>query len=214
MFCPAHIFLFKVPFGKSVRVTASSNQTEVTYIILRGVPKVAVNIGGVTLPKNARLKQFTVAGTYPPLTFIPLVDIPQGNGMLFQHTLSVSSGNLNFLEACYHAFTPYNQSWPGILLSTGTEDYYDSAYYFDGGQFEFPVSGFTHLDQSSGNVTWSAYRFHEQDPILFSDGFQFLWRIGDMSDRSGIKCLIKEGGTPNGSPTTSTIKAYTWVYVW
>ena len=29
--------------------------------------------------------------------------------------------------------------------------------YFDAGEFYFPVSGFTHLDQTQG-VTWSAYR--------------------------------------------------------
>jgi len=36
-------------------------------------------------------------------------------------TLAVQSGNLNFLEGCLHAYTPYNQSFPGTMLSTGTE---------------------------------------------------------------------------------------------
>jgi len=130
------------------------------------------------------------------------------------HSLSVSSGNLNFLEACYHQFSPYNQSWPGTLLSTGTEDFFDSAYYFDGGEFHLPVSGFTHIFEFKNLTTWSAYRFHEEDPMLFSNGFKFVWRIGDMTDRSGIKCLIKSGGTINGSPTPSYVRAYAWVYVW
>jgi hypothetical protein len=39
----------------------------------------------------------------------------------------------------------------------GTEDYFDSAWYFDAGEFYLPNSGFTHLDQTNG-VTWSAYR--------------------------------------------------------
>ena len=56
-----------------------------------------------------------------------------------------------------------------------TEDYFDSAWYFDAGnavllivcvnsqpcmtgEFYFPVSGFTHIDQTSG-ITWSAYRY-------------------------------------------------------
>ena len=43
-------------------------------------------------------------------------------------TLAVQSGDLNFLEGCFHAYTPYNQSYPGTLLSTGTEDYFDSAW--------------------------------------------------------------------------------------
>jgi hypothetical protein len=30
--------------------------------------------------------------------------------------------------------------------------------YFDAGQFYFPVSGFTHMENEKNNVTWSAYR--------------------------------------------------------
>jgi hypothetical protein len=56
-------------------------------------------------------------------------------------TLAVTSGNLNFLEACYHLHTPHDVPFPGVVMSTGTEDYFDSAYYFDGGPFRFPVSG-------------------------------------------------------------------------
>lgn len=84
---------------------------------------------------------------------------------------------MNFLEGCVHAYTPYNQSYPGTLLGTGTgsniicrkpaaifidcsyflEDYFDSGWYFDAGEFYMPVSGMTHLDQTAG-VTWSAFR--------------------------------------------------------
>ena len=129
---------------------------------------------------------------------------PRGtSGAMFMHTLSVQSGNLNFLEACYHMYTA-DQEFPGTLLSTGTEDYYgplvtnwavfvksavcehslrlclsswvsllssDSAWYFNAGEFHFPVSGFTHMNTSNG-VTFSAYRFHEMDPLTFQDGFQ------------------------------------------
>lgn len=73
-------------------------------------------------------------------------------------------------------YAPYNQTFPGTVLSTGTEDYYDSAWYFNGGQFWLPVSGFTHFN-TSGNVTsWSAYRFHEMDPLPFDSGFKMMWR--------------------------------------
>lgn len=71
-----------------------------------------------------------------------------------------------------------------------------AAYYFSAGEFHFPVSGFTHLDTSDG-IKWSAYRcvpkvacaveskvndmhrFHEMDPLVFSDGLQLVWRNGD-----------------------------------
>ena len=69
-------------------------------------------------------------------------------------------------------------------VCTGTEAYYDSAYYFDGGEYHMPVSGFTNYIPATANTTakWSAYRFHEMDPIVFSQGMRFQWRNGDMEN--------------------------------
>jgi hypothetical protein len=63
----------------------------------------------------------------------------------------------------FSSFTPQNpcdfyQAFPGTLMSTGTEDYFDSGWYFDAGEFRLPVSGFTHLDNSNNEIKWSAYR--------------------------------------------------------
>ena len=124
-----------------------------------------------------------------------VADIPSpASGLLFQHTLAVQSGNLNFLEGCYHMYTPYDQPYPGVLLSTGTEDFFDSAYYFNAGEFHAPVSGFTHLNQTGG-VTFSAYRFQFMDPLPFKNGFRLQWRNGDMVDKkTGLKCFTETGG--------------------
>ena len=103
--------------------------------------------------------------------------------------------------------------------------------YFDAGQFYFPVSGFTHLDQSSG-ITWSAYRcapirivavtshlhsdsFHEMDPLMFNAGFKLVWRNGDTVDpATGLKCFTEVGGNVAGNPTASNVLSYSWVYTW
>ena len=101
-------------------------------------------------------------------------------------------------------------------MSTGTEDYFDSAWYFDGGQFHLPVSGYTHFAQlSNSSVTWSAYRFHEMDPLVFNDGFRLVWRNGDAIDpQTNLKCFIEIGGDIVGTPTVSDITSYAWVYTW
>ena len=54
----------------------------------------------------------------------------------------------------------------GILLGSGTEDYFDSGSYFNAGEFRLPVAGDTHLKMkgapwwginTSANVSeWSA----------------------------------------------------------
>jgi len=130
------------------------------------------------------------------------------------HTLAVESGNLNFLEGCYHQYTPYaNREFPGVVLSSGTEDYFDSGWYFNAGKFWFPVSGFTHVNQQNTSVTLSAYRFHEMDQIIFQDGLLIHWRNGDTNDKDGMKCYTQTGYVV-GNPTVSNVVVYAWVYVW
>jgi len=133
------------------------------------------------------------------------------------HTIAVRAQNLNFLEGCYHMYTPYNQTFPGIQISTGTEDYFDSGWYFNGGQFWLPVSGFTHYNGSDefNLVEWSAYRFHEMDPLPFSNGFLLQWRNGDVLDKAGIKCNVQNtDGFIVGTPSEALVIIYAWYYVW
>jgi hypothetical protein len=65
---------------------------------------------------------------------------------------------------------PPDQPHPGSVISTGTEDYFDSGWHFNAGQFHMPVSGFTHLKTEKNLTEWSGYRFHEMDPLRFDDG--------------------------------------------
>jgi hypothetical protein len=53
---------------------------------------------------------------------VAVVDVPEGNGLVYQTALAVESKNKNFLEGCYHLYTPHDQAFPGTVLSTGTED--------------------------------------------------------------------------------------------
>lgn len=112
---------------------------------------------------------------------------------------------------------------PFVILSTVLfSDFGDEAWYFytdsPNGLFHLPVSGLTHrytLPNSTA-LEMSVYRFHDRDPLPFSaaDGFRLMWRNGDTLDAAGRKCRVLEGGTPVGSPTTSRITIYAWMYVW
>jgi len=206
---------FRIPFGKKIRITVQSmNGTGGGfYIILRGLPNFAFDIGGYPIPKTARMKLQVFDRDVDPIAWVPIADIPGGSGLFFMHTLAVRSGNLNFLEGCYHQYSPYNQPFPGTILSTGTEDYFDSAWYFNAGEFWLDVSGFTHFKDNGNYVTWSAYRFHEMDPLPFQNGFRLVWRNGDVLDPAGQKCYAQTGYVV-GSPTVSRVTSYAWVYVW
>jgi len=206
-------------------------------MIVRGYPSSysePLVINNVKLPFYARMRLFTTEKALEPFEYVDLVNIPgssaQNKGMLFMHSIAVQSGNMQFLEGCYHAYTPYDVPFPGVLLSTGTEDYFDSAWYFNGGEFAFPVSGFTHLFQNKTTVTWSAYRFHRIDLVRFTKGFRFQWRNGDLLNGVGQKCLTKSTPTAKdipfgndlstpmgrkvGNPTPSHVTTYAWVYTW
>ena len=80
------------------------------------------------------------------------------------------------------------------LLSSGTEDYFSSAFYFNAGTFQFAEAGLTHLNDSaraSDPRRWqlSAYKLHEQDTLAFRDGINVSWRNGDTaSHTTGLKC--------------------------
>jgi hypothetical protein len=117
--------------------------------------------------------------------------------LIFMSSLFVKAGSECFLEGCFHLMVG-GEPFPGTTLSTGGEDYYNSAYYFaapgasgfgttipHGGDFHLPTTGLTHLNttnpyNSDGPTQWSAYRLHEQDPLVFKDGVQFVMRNGEV----------------------------------
>ncbi|CAF1029297.1 unnamed protein product [Rotaria sordida] len=190
---------FRVPFQKSIRITGklplTKTNRKMIWIILRGTENLPTNFHGFQLPWNARLILHKIENqTYNPLSWVPLVDISSGQGLLFSHTLAVISG---------------------LIVSTGTEDYFDSAFYFNAGQYHNEISGYTHYKELSNNIyEWSAYRLHDLDPIFFTNGFRFQWRNGDVIDDDGFKCIINQGGHIVGAPTQSIVTSYTWIYIW
>lgn len=210
---------YRIPFQTSIRITLQLQPTIPTmlyYTIVRGVENVPIVIGTFTLPSTARMTLHTLKDfVAPPLAFVSLINLPTGRGLVFQQSLSILNTEMTFLEGCFYLYTPYNASFPGMLLSSGTEDYFDSAYYFDSGEYRLPVSGFTHLNATDGRVEFSAYRFHEMDPLFFEDGVRLEWRNGDMEDPPTTrKCLTRTGGNVIGNPSDSKINYYGWVYTW
>jgi hypothetical protein len=216
-------FLFqRVPFYKNLVVTYQSGagQPDTTvWVLVKGVENLAIDVGGVAVPTAggaARLVLQQINATVAPLQFVNVVDVPTGyDGVVLGFTLAVSSGNLNCLEGCFHLFTPPTAPWPGLLLSTGTEDMFDSSFYFYGGRYTFPSAGLTHLAVTGASANVSAYRYFTADPLPFSNGAALTWRNGDaVNPANGQKCLMQTGGVVVGSPTQSDVLTYAWVYVW
>ena len=63
------------------------------------------------------------------------------------------------------------------MLSSGLEDYFLGTYYFNRGQFANGLAGLTHLNPQ--HSTFSAYRFHDQDPLFFHTGLRLTCKCGE-----------------------------------
>jgi hypothetical protein len=129
-------------------------------------------------------------------------------------------------EGCLRAYTARtgpNSRWPGILLATGTEDYYDDAYTFEStlderpGQHTFyeEDAGLSHTSMAGGRHGLSSmFRLHHNDPIYFRGKLELVWRDGGMTRPSDHtrKCLLRSGGAGEGAVVDLTVDA--WLYTW
>ena len=201
---------YHIPFGKSVRVTGQlapgTKDHPSFWWIIRGTENLPVQIGGVTLPDNARLKLYRVENhTAQPLEEFPLCDVT-GAGALYEVTIAAKGmghtgtwKDNSFMEGCMRAY--FNGAAKPELLSSGFEDYFLGTYYFNKGRYATAISGVTHLDLKKSEV--SAYRFHDADPIFFQNGLRLTARCGD-----------EVTGQTVGDPPPTTYTTYTWLYQW
>jgi hypothetical protein len=205
---------FRIPFGTEVKVTAQLNADSPDHPsfwwIVRGTENLPVVIGGVQLPESARLKLHKVENKeFEPLVEVNMCDV-QGKGALFLVTAAgqglragTSWKELSFMEGCARAYI--NNGKDLMMLSSGTEDYFLGTYYFNKGKYMTNVAGLTHLD---GQVNqYSAYRFHDEDPIFFQDGLRLTLRVGETEHG-------RPGEPVTGDPPRTRYTTYVWVYQW
>ncbi len=194
---------YRIPFGRGVRVTAQlPEDVKVNpefWWIIRGTENLPVEIGGVRLPDSARLRLYKREHfTAKRLQEFDLCKV-SGTGALYQVTIAGKSENFGYLEACIRAYI--DDSDKPLFLSSGLEDYFLGTYYFNKGRYYTPVAGLTHLDGK--NSSFSAYRFHEQDPVFFHGGLRLTCRCGEELD-----------GKVFHDPKQTTYTTYVWLYEW
>lgn len=205
---------YRIPFGKSIRITAQlapgvEGHPQFWWII-RGTENLPVEIGGVKLPDNARLHLYKLENyTAKPLEEFNLCDVP-GDGALYEVTMAAKGlrtlpdeknrwQDLSFMESCMRAYI--GGAKKPLFLSSGLEDYFLGTYYFNRGRYATPVAGLTHFDKDKNE--FSAYRFHEDDPVFFHGGFRLTGRCGEELD----------GKLLNNCPP-ARYTTYTWLYQW
>jgi len=244
-------FKMRIPFYRSLRLTAQLPPGVApfnVYTIIRGTesddagasPLAVAGYG--PLPMGTRLRQARNDNLLvPSLGFIPLVNLTAGSGLVYAHSLAIQGNpGFTYMEGCFHLITPVGAGaafdaatgvapgFPGSVLSTGTEDYYSSSFYFHAGLFAAHDVGVTHMcgaanwpgprcpGNASGVSQWAAYRYHDSDPLPFSGGAQLLMRNGDKSEATPYgtgKCYNLDMAPDGMSPGPSLVNSVAWLYV-
>ena len=205
---------YRIPFGKGVRVTAqlapaTPNHPDFWWII-RGTENLPAEVGGMRLPERARLKLYKLEHHLArPLEEFALCDV-RGAGALYEVTMAAKGSrttanpadrwkDLSYMEGCMRAYL--DGAGQPLFVSSGLEDYFCGTYYFNKGRYYTDVSGLTHLDAEARE--FSAYRFHDQDPIFFHRGMRLACRCGETV-----------AGKVIGDPPPTEYTTYVWVYQW
>ena len=199
----------------------------------------AITAGTVGLPAGARLELHRFADpALPSLSFVPIVNKTSGSGVVLAVGMAVEAtiqGNNSFhyLEGCWHLITPYARleaegGFPGLVLSTGAEDYFDSSFYFHAGIFQLDAVGVTKMCAAANDDTgphptcidathsrWSAY---QTNPLFFEDGVQLIARNGDVAAKGPLgpsqKCYNMDTTGGEAGYPSSAYQTLAWVYVW
>ena len=205
---------YRIPFGKRIRVTGQLARDTpgrpLFWWIIRGTENLPVELGGVRLPDTARLRLHKLENHLAkPLEEFALCDVP-GNGALYQVAMAAKGQrrtadekvrwkDLSFMEACMRAYI--GGAKEPLMLSSGLEDYFLGTYYFNKGRYATPVAGLTHFDKNEHE--FSAYRFHEDDPVFFHNGLRLTCRCGE-----------KIGDKVFHDPPETSYTTYVWIYNW
>jgi hypothetical protein len=103
----------------------------------------------------------------------------EGKGHVVGVNMNMQSynGDMQYLEGDEMVYVD-GESSPSIY-GTGTEDYFNSGWYFNRGEYAAPYNGLIVKDDSLGRI--AAYRFHIQDAIPFTRSLRFTIEHGDQN---------------------------------
>ena len=156
---------------------------------------IVMPLSGIPLPPTARLSLQRTAWTLrEPLEYINVSTISAGKqGLIFMVGFAVEAKPVGgtavgggYIEGCWQFYRQAAEQFPGLVVGTGLEDYFDSSFYFGadtalqrGVPFTNAVAGVPYFNRDGLVERISAYRSHATDPLVFTDGGRLVWRVGE-----------------------------------
>ncbi len=175
----AYLCRFEMPFNTAARIEiANDSKRPVRYLFYQ--------VGYYEEPErsqpeatfHAQYRREFLGRDEPPFTILRAT----GRGWLAGVTLDMQNHDWWLRPPFQHMFLPLGfglgllEGWETIvvdgqeadsLVGTGAEDYFSGGFYFKGAPFCTPTHGCGHRSFFTGRV--SAYRFHVDDPVGFTD---------------------------------------------
>lgn len=205
----------RIPFASTLRVTLQQSATcdsQSTYwFIIRGVEGLTISLGEIDLPPQARLVQSTIlAQTFQAQAYVPLANASAGSdGMLVYTFVDATSADPNYLEGCFHITGGDGREQ---FLSSGTEDYFLSASYFDEGTFAESQSGYVFAGAGGSK---SMYKTHDsRDLIPFHGGMHFVWRNNEDGQSCPNHFQSRAPARRAASTGPMTLTSIVFFYAW
>ena len=225
----------RIPFGKSFRSTIrapeSAQGTSTYWFVIRGLENHPVILGDLELPAEARLRLYRTAPTpVADKQLVTIANVSSGTaGALLRVHLDARAldSGFGYLEACLRFFADGAEQ--PMFLSSGTEDYFMSASYFDEGLFKTPGAGLTWFNRTDSSV--GAYKTHTADPLVWSNGMSLVHRCGETTQGCGdinhcpnqfcnaTQRAAEQGSAPTAPATKSNgggaeYATLVWTYEW
>eukprot|EP01052_Picozoa_sp_SAG31_P010810 SAG31_NODE_601_length_13643_cov_64.237005_7_plen_189_part_00 len=177
-------------------------------------------LSGLPLPPAARLRlQRHSWVQHKPLDYVNITTNEAGQrGLVFMVGFAVQARPVGgtsvgggYIEGCWQFYRQHNESFPGLVVGTGLEDYFDSAFYFGGDTvlqrgvtFANALAGLPYFSRDGTTERLSAYRFHTDDPLTFTDGGRLVWVSLQLvfANTVGLLALRTHVFNSFGLPTT------------
>ncbi len=169
---------FPMPFNKSARVEVVNETGEEIYSFYYHI-----DYHALTAPLESSVAYFHANWhrdiRTDPKSYFTLLDA-KGEGHLVGVNMSMQSydGGLGVLEGDEMIYVDGEKQ--ASLKGTGTEDYFNSGWYFNRGEFAAPYHGLILKDDTLGRI--AAYRFHILDVIPFKKSIKALIEHGTENE--------------------------------
>ncbi|HET6202473.1 MAG TPA: glycoside hydrolase family 172 protein [Planctomycetota bacterium] len=164
---------FRMPFSNGIRIGIAARGSPPGDVVLRA--RSTSGDPGTPLRFHARYRQET---TRAGRAFRILEETGRGHFVGVSMAM-VGNDGIWFLEGDEEVWADGEKAFNG----TGTEDYFNSGWYFNRGPVQQPFHGCTVKEENRGEI--GVYRFHVPDAIPFEKSFRMTIEHGGRNDYPG-----------------------------